>query len=125
MTSYVGAFIPNISVVHEVWNDTGTSDVHGNATATYGPPITRKAIAVYPLHKLPHHDVVSAEYIARVMVDFIMEVPDATVYHKNDQVTWDGVMFLVEGFPFNWGDANPFGFDRTMFGGSVHITRVG
>jgi hypothetical protein len=124
VTSYVGAFAANITVVHEIWTGSGTTDGHGNAVMTYGNPISRQVIAVYPLHKLPHHDVVSSEYLARVMIDFIMEVPDATLYKKNDQVTWDGVMFLVQGFPFNWGDANPFGLDRSMFGGSVHIERV-
>jgi hypothetical protein len=124
VTSYVGVFTPTFTVQHEIWTGQSTADNHGNTVMTYGTPISRPAIAIYPLHKLPHHDVVSAEYVARTMIDFILEVPDATLYHKNDQVTWDGVMFLVQGMPFNWGDANPFGFDMTMFGGSVHIERV-
>jgi hypothetical protein len=115
----------NLTVLHQVWTKTGTKDVHGNAIMAFSNPVERKAIAFYPLHKLPHHDPVSAETVARVLIDFILEVADATLYSKGDQVTLNGKRYLVQGFPFNWGDANPFGFDHTMFGGSVHLEAVG
>jgi hypothetical protein len=124
MTAFSSIFEMNLTVLHQVWTDTGTKDAHGNKIMAFGPPVERKALCYYPLHKLPHHDIVSADYVSRVMVDFILEVPDATLYAKGDQVTLDGKRFLVQGFPFNWGTANPFGFDKTMFGGSVHIEAV-
>ena len=120
-----GLFEATITVLHQKWVNTGTNDVHGNAIMTFSNPVERKAIAFYPLHKLPHHDIVSADYVSRVMVDFILECPDATLYSKGDQVTLMGKVYLVQGFPFNWGDADPFGFDKSMFGGSVHLEAVG
>jgi hypothetical protein len=120
--SYTGVFPANITVQHQVWTDALTQDVHGNEVEGWAAPVARQVIAVYPLHRLPHHDVVDSEYVARTMIDFIFEVPDASVYSKNDRVTYDGLVFRVQGFPFNWGDNNPFGM--TGFGGSVHVERV-
>jgi hypothetical protein len=122
--SYMGVFTPNIPVLHSIWSDSGEDDIHGNATESWGDPIERKVFGVYPLHKLPHHDIIGPEYVARIMLDYIMEVPDASVYSKNDQVTWNGMVLLVQGHSFNWGGNNPFGFDVTFFGGSVHLERV-
>jgi hypothetical protein len=124
MTSYLGVFAPNIPVQHSAIVLGPDDDGHGNAVVSYADPVERLAITVYPLHKLPHHDIVGPEYVARVMIDFIMEVPDATVYKKGDLVIWDGLEFAVQGFPFNWAGNDPFGFDSTFFGGSIHILRV-
>jgi hypothetical protein len=130
MTSYLGVFTPTIPIMHQIrtpeLNEDGTQKTsgHGNAIYTFSDPIPRLAIAVYPLHKIPHHDQVSADYAARVMIDFIMEVPDASLFTKDDLVTYAGLKYAVEGFPFDWGSTNPFGVDATMFGGSVHILRV-
>ena len=122
---YGGIFAANITVQHQVWNQTGTKDNHGNyPTNSFDDPVERPVIAIYPLHRLPHHDVVDSEYVGRVMIDFIMEVPDSSVYHKNDRVIYQDLNFRVQGFPFNWGGSDPFGFDPTLFGGSVHIERV-
>ena len=123
VTSYLGVFAANIAVQHSVCLR-GAADGHGNAVVTYADPVARKAITVYPLHKLPHRDIVRPEYVARMMIDFIMEVPDASVYSKDDLVAWDGMQFTVLGFPFNWAGNDPFGFDTTFFGGSVHIERI-
>jgi hypothetical protein len=129
-TSYLGVFNPTIPIMHQIrtpaLNEDGTqkTSTHGNVIYTFGEPITRLAIAVYPLHKIPHRDQVSADYVARVMIDFIMEVPDPTLFTKDDLVTFAGLKYTVEGFPFAWGSTNPFGVDATMFGGSVHITRI-
>jgi hypothetical protein len=125
MTAFSSLFQMNLTVLHQQWVNTGVKDAHGNYIMAFGNPVERKAIAFYPLHKLPHHDPVSSETVDRIMVDFILECPDATVYSKGDQVTLNGKVYLVQGFPFNWGDANPFGWDKTMFGGSVHLEAVG
>jgi hypothetical protein len=122
--SYLGVFGAYITVQHSVASFSQTSDAHGNYPIVYADPVPQQVITVYPLHKLPHHDIVGADYVARVLIDFIMEVPDATVYHKNDMITWDGTEFLVQGFPFNWAGNDPYGFDSSFFGGSVHIERV-
>jgi hypothetical protein len=128
--SYLGAFDPTLPITHQIripaLNEDGTEKTsnHGNVIYTFGPPISRFAICFYPLHKIPHHDTVSSDYVARTMIDFIMEVPDANLFTKDDLVTYRGLKYTVEGFPFNWGDDNPFGMDGTMFGGSVHILRV-
>jgi hypothetical protein len=119
-----GIFNADITIQHEVMTDSGTTDSHGNEIETYATAVTRQVIAVYPLHRLPHHDVVSAEYVARTMLDFIIEVPDASIYKKNDRITLYGLKFLVQGFPFNWGGNNPFGLDTSIFGGSIHVERV-
>lgn len=121
MTSVFAASIP-IQHAAVIIGGGGTGN-HGEPINTYTEPVARQAIAVYPLHRLPHHDIVGSEYIARTMIDFIMEVPDASIFTKQDQITYDGKVFLVAGFPFNWGDNDPFGFG-SMFGGSVHIERV-
>jgi hypothetical protein len=123
MTAFT-IFDQKITVQHETWTDTGIADEHGNEVMGFSKPVERKVIAFYPLHRLPHHDIVGSEYVARVMIDFIMEVPDASVYHKGDRVTLMGDVYLVQGFPFNWADGNPFGFDKSVFGGSVHVERV-
>jgi hypothetical protein len=125
MTAFLSLFQMNLTVLHQKWVDSGTKDAHGNAIMKFGNPVERKAIAFYPLHKLPHHDPISSETVSRIMVDFILEVADATLFSKGDQVTLMGKRYLVQGYPFNWGDANPFGMDRTMFGGSVHLEAVG
>lgn len=122
--TYAGVFSANITVQHQVWSDGPTRDNHGNLVESWAPAVSRQVIAVYPLHRLPHHDVVDSTYVGRAMIDFIMEVPDASVYSKNDRVIYNGMNFRVQGFPFNWGDNNPFGFDNSFFGGSVHIERV-
>jgi hypothetical protein len=122
--AYSGILPANIIIQHQVWTDGGTTDNHNNEVEVYGPPIARRVIAVYPLHRLPHHDVADSEFVARTMIDFIMDVPDASIYSKNDRVIFEGKNFRVEGFPFNWGNHNPFGFDTSFFGGSVHIERV-
>lgn len=126
-TPYSGVFYAEIPVLHEAWNgNTGSLDTHGNPIGdnSWLPGVDRVAISVHPLHKIPHHDPVGSDYVARTMIDFIMEVPNASFYHKNDRVTVGGAKYLVQGFPWNWGDGNPFGMDATMFGGSVHIERV-
>lgn len=124
LPAYGGVLPANIVVQHQVWNDTGSNDTHGNAAQSWAPGVARRVIAIYPLHRLPHHDVVDSDTVARTMIDFIMEVPDASVYSKNDRVIYNGRNYRVQGFPFNWGGDNPFGFDTSFFGGSVHIERV-
>lgn len=116
-------FEASITVQHSSFTPGGTRDSHNNVIDTYADSVERQAISVYPLHRLPHHDVVSSEYVARTMIDFIMEVPDASVYKKQDRVTYNDMVFIVAGYPFNWGENDPFGFGD-MFGGSVHIERV-
>lgn len=124
LPAYGGVLPANIVVQHQVWSAGGAKDGHGNAGESWAAAVTRRVIAIYPLHRLPHHDVVDADVVARTMIDFIMEVPDASVYHKNDRVIYNSRNFRVQGFPFDWGGNNPFGFDKTFFGGSVHIERV-
>jgi hypothetical protein len=120
---YDGVFEANIVIQHQVWSQ-GASNVHGVGKDQWAPAVERRVIAIYPLHRLPHHDVVDSEYVARTMIDFIMEVPDASFYNKNDRVIYNSTNFRVMGFPFNWADNSPFGFDTTFFGGSLHIERV-
>lgn len=122
--SYLGVFPADIPVQHKVASKSTVSDGHGNFDYVYADPVPREAITIYPLHKLPHHDIVGPGYVARVLIDFIMEVPDATIYSKNDIVIWNSREYLVQGFPFNWAGSDPFGFDQTFFGGSIHIERV-
>lgn len=124
MTSYLGVFAADITVQHQVWNDTGANDGHGNAASSYATAVARKVIAIYPRDKQPKRDKVNSEYVERIVIDFVMQVPDASLYSKNDIITWDGLDYLVEGFPWNWANGNPFGIDQTMFGGSVNIVRV-
>jgi len=121
--SYGGMFEANIVVQHQVWIE-GAKNNHGNPVDDWETAVQRRVIAVYPLHRLPHHDVADSTFIARTMIDWIMEVPDPTIYHKNDRVIFDGENYRVMGRPINWGAGNPFGFDNTFFGGAVHIERV-
>jgi hypothetical protein len=123
VTSYLGVFVPNITVQHSVCI-LGDKDGHGNQEVSFADPVARQVFAVYPLHKLPHRDVVGAEYVARIMLDYIMEVPDGSLYTKSDIVAWNGMEFTVQGHSFNWAGNDPFGFDTTFFGGTVHIERV-
>lgn len=119
-----GLFGAPIAIQYEAWITLDTDDGHGNAAHDYADPVTKYVTAIHPLHRLPHHDIASADYEARSMLDYIMIVPDASIYHKNDRVTvWD-MVFLVQGYPFNWGGNDPFGFDKTFFGGEIHIERV-
>lgn len=119
--SIVGA---NIHVQHQVWMSTGTKDSHGRVIYTHGPVIPRMVEAIYPLHMRPRRDPVTVEYEARTETDLLMDVPDATVYNKNDRVVVGGKSYLVQNDPRNWGGDDPFGFDSTMFGGTVHLKRV-
>lgn len=121
--AYAGLFPANIVVQHQVWS-AGARNNHGNTTDTWADPVERRVIAIYPLHRLPHHDVADSEYVGRTMIDWIMEVPDPGSYNKNDRVIFNGESYRVEGRPANWGAGNPFGFDNNFFGGSVHIERV-
>jgi hypothetical protein len=118
-------FLAEIPVLHQSWIGMSEKDLHGNQEMSYANPVKRYVISVYPMNvTAAQRDPVSADYVARIEIDFIMEVPDAKVYKKNDIVQWKGQDFLVQNFPFNWGGTDPFGFDETFFGGSVHIERV-
>lgn len=126
-SSYTGA-LPvddDRTLLHEKHRLSGELDVHGNEIETYDDPVEREYSCLYPLHSLPHRDPVSADYMDRYVADYIVEVPDASIYSKNDRITILGQVFLVDGFPTNWGGNDPFGCDATMFGGSVYIIRVG
>lgn len=117
-------FAANIGVQHQVWTKTGTKDSHNKDIYTHGPVIPRAVIAVHPLHRIARHDPTTVEYEARTETDLLMEVPDATLYSKNDRVLLYGKAFLVQNDPRNWGGDDPFGFDVSTFGGTVHIKRV-
>lgn len=132
--SWLGLVDDPITLNHYAQQPDGT-DRYNNPKFTYVNPVERTAICIYPLHRLPHHDVVDSEFVARVMIDFVLEVPDASLYQKNDKIeiisgaddegqNYSGTAFLVQGFPFNWGGSNPFGFDLSMIGGSMHVERV-
>lgn len=122
-TPYGGLFTANIVIQHQVWSQ-GAKNTHGVGVDQWAPAVEQRVIAVYPLHRLPHHDVADSEYVARSLIDWIMEVPDPTLYSKNDRVVFNGDSFRVMGTPANWGAGNPFGFDNSFFGGTVHIERV-
>lgn len=121
--AYGGSFIANITVQHQVWSQ-GPPNAHGVGVDQWAAPVTRAVNAIHPLHRMPHHDIADSEYVGRVMVDWIMVVPDPTVYSKNDRVVYNGATYRVQNTPINWGATNPFGFDNTFFGGEVHIQRV-
>jgi len=116
--------LANIAVQHQVWGDTGTKDSHNRTIYTHGPIIKRMAIAIYPLHRIARRDPTTVEYEARTETDLLVDVPDATVYHKNDRVLLKGTAYLVQNEPRNHGGDDPFGFDKTLFGGTVHLKRV-
>lgn len=120
----MGLVAATIPVQHQVWAKTGSKDSHGRDIYQHGPIINRLVEAVYPLHMRPRRDPVTVDYEARTETDLLMSVPDATVYNKNDRVTVHGKAFLVQNDPRNWGGDDPFGFDVSMFGGTVHLKRT-
>jgi hypothetical protein len=117
-------FSATIPVQHQVWTDNGTRDSHNKPIHSLAPPVTRMVEAIYPLHMRPRRDPVTVEYEARTETDLLMSVPDATIYSKNDRVLIKGKAFLVQNDPRNWGGDDPFGFDKTMFGGQIHLKRI-
>jgi hypothetical protein len=110
---------------HQVCISTGT-DSHGNETFGYpNPPIPRKAIAIYPESwARPRPDPVDVETLARTMTNLLIDVPDATIFKKNDRILIFGKSFRVQNDPRNWGSDAPFGLDASMFGGTVHVERT-
>lgn len=117
-------FPATIPVQHQVWTDTGNKDSHNKTIYNFAPPVARMVIAVHPMRRMPRRDPVTVEYEARTETDLVVEVPDATIYSKNDRVLIKGEAFLVQNDPRNWGGDDPFGFDKTMFGGSLHVKRI-
>jgi hypothetical protein len=73
-------------------------------------------------------DPISIEYVERTIVDLILEVPDATVYNKldnvevNDGTEWQ--TYSVQGQPVSWSDGLPWQRYAQIFGGTVHVRRV-
>jgi len=118
-------FDANLDIDHQAVVATGI-DTHGNETFGYpNPPVARKAIAIYPISwTRPRRDPVEVETVARTETQLLVDVPDATIYKKNDRVFIFGESFKVENRPRNWGDDAPFGLDASMFGGTVHVLRV-
>lgn len=132
--TYVGILPATISFQHRVWTP-GAADIHGNPTGALGAPINRLAIACYPMHfRNPHTDPISADYVARTETDILVDVPDASLFKKLDQLifamelpfaTDTGIAFEVQGLPVNWGLNMPIQAFGRLFPGVVHGRRVG
>jgi hypothetical protein len=119
-------FPANIPIKHHVWTVTGT-DAHNNPTGSWAPPVTRMIIGIQQLGD-GRVDPISIEYVERTIVDLILEVPDATVYNKldnvevNDGTEWQ--TYSVQGQPVSWSDGLPWQRYAQIFGGTVHVRRV-
>lgn len=118
-------FDANLDIGHQQSLPTGT-DTHNNPTYGYpNPAIPRKAIAIYlESWGRPKPDPVDVETLARTQTNLLVDVPDATIFKKNDRILIFGKSFRVQNDPRNWGDDAPFNIDPSMFGGTIHCERV-
>lgn len=118
-----------VPVQHRVFILNTEPGRHGSSQeGTLSDPIPRFAYQVYPARwQRPIPDPINLEDVARTVTDLVMDVPDPTVYKKQDTVVISGVSFVVQGLPdfMGWGDGLQIMSEYDdMFGGSVLIKRV-
>lgn len=125
----VEALVP---VQHRVFvQNVASTGRHGSAAeGELSAPIQRFALDVYPAHwnRGVTLDPIDIDTAARTVTDMLMDVPDPSVYKKRDEVSINGIAFVVQGLPEITGDwaegMMPFPQYDDMFGGVVHIRRV-
>lgn len=127
--SVIDAQVP---VMHRVFvKNSATTGRHGSAEeGTHSAPIQRWAYQVYPARwQRPTPDPIDIEDYTRTITNLVMDVPDPSVYKKQDTVLINGVSFVVQGIPgvdANWGNGTQiFPQYDDLFGGQVLIRRVG
>lgn len=125
-----------ISIYHQVWTVTGEKDAHGNPVTYWAPAVERKVQAINQFGRRgSSHEIVSADYLARVETTLEISVPDVTIYNERDLVTVGatgldtdgnpvgGTAFHVEGAGID-NRLGPFPLLNKILGGSVHIRRI-
>lgn len=115
-----------VPVMHRVWVPNATPGRHGSAEeGTLADPVPRLAFQVYPMRwQTMHPDQHDTEDAALTTTDMLMDVPDPTVYKKRDSVVVQGLSYVVQGLPEDWGGGQIMSEYDSMFGGTVHIRRV-
>jgi hypothetical protein len=119
-----------VPVMHRVFvQNTGPQPHHGMSDeGTLSDPIERFIYQVYPARwQRPIPDPIDLENYDKTISNFIMDVPDSSVYKKRDQVLVNGIAFEVQGQPGleSWSSGMQIMSEYDdMFGGQVLIRRV-
>lgn len=89
-------------------------------------PVPRKAIAFYPEGNSQNREPITADYAARYVSRLTMLVEDPSLFTDRDEVTVGGKRYEIDGDPAE-GDwrRGPFAGLNRMFGGEIHLKRVG
>lgn len=105
----------------------GDPDEHGNLPGDLAEdPTPRKVIAFYSDAQTQTREPVTAEYVARYLSRLVMLVEDPTVFGPQDEVEIGSTRYEIDGDPVE-GDwrHGPFPMVNRLFGGEVHLRRVG
>jgi hypothetical protein len=125
-----------ITIYHQVWTDSGTTDTHGNPVAGLAAPVPRQVQAISEFGRRgSSHEIINVDYLNRVETLLEIGVPDVSIYNQQDEVIIGatgvdddgnpigGVAFHVEGTPSD-NKLGPFPLLNNILGGSVRVRRV-
>ena len=113
---------------HYPWHPIpGQRDGHGNQRGELADvPTPRKAIAFYSEGNSQNREPVTAEYAARYLSRLTMLVEDPSVFGHQDEIEIAGTRYEIDGDPAegDWRNG-PFPVVNHLFGGELHLKRVG
>lgn len=127
-------FPAQIPIQHQVFvfevdgSNNPVLDADGNPKGSLADPVTRMIIGIQQLGD-GRVDPISVEYVERTITDLILEVPDPTLYKKLDRVlvnnSIEWLAFEVQNRFTSWSNGLPWQRYSKLFGGTVHVRRVG
>ena len=127
-----------LTIYHQIWTATGDLNHQGDQTFFLAPSIPRKVQAITEFGRRgSSHEIVSADYLARVETMLEIGVPDPTLYNPEDEVIigasgtqfdddgnpTDGFAFKVEGDPSD-NRMGPLPLLNGILGGAVRVRRI-